>query len=112
MPVLPDIDPLRRHRDFRVLYFGQFVSLLGSMLSYVALPYALFQLTHSPKLLGLLGVIQLVPSVVGDVKIVHALYPRDSATRRISLQPAASTIGDRESTNPESLSGSHTSAHE
>ena len=67
MPVLPDIDPLRRHRDFRVLYFGQFVSLLGSMLSYVALPYALFQITHSPKLLGLLGVIQLVPSVVGGL---------------------------------------------
>jgi MFS family permease len=33
----------------------------------VALPYALFQLTHSPKLLGLLGVIQLVPSVVGGL---------------------------------------------
>ncbi len=51
-------------------------------------------------------------SVVGDVRIVHALYPRDSATRRISLQPAASMTADRESTNPESLSGSPTSAHE
>lgn len=67
MAILPDIAPLRLHRDFRVLYFGQFVSLLGSMLSYVALPFALYQLTHSPKLLGLLGVIQLVPSVVGGL---------------------------------------------
>lgn len=67
MAILPDISPLVRHRDYRVLYFGQFVSLLGSMLSYVALPYALFQKTHDPKLLGLLGVIQLVPSVIGGL---------------------------------------------
>ncbi|MFO0654186.1 MAG: MFS transporter [Polyangia bacterium] len=67
MAILPDISPLVRHRDYRVLYLGQFVSLLGSMLSYVALPYALFQKTHDPKLLGLLGVIQLVPSVVGGL---------------------------------------------
>jgi MFS family permease len=67
MPILPDIDPLRRHRDFRTLYAGQFVSLFGSMLSYVALPFALFQITHSPKLLGLLGVIQLIPSIIGGL---------------------------------------------
>lgn len=67
MPILPDIDPLRRHRDFRILYAGQFVSLFGSMLSYVALPFALFQITHSPKLLGLLGVIQLIPSIIGGL---------------------------------------------
>lgn len=67
MAILPDITPLVRYRDYRVLYFGQFVSLLGSMLSYVALPYALFQKTHDPKLLGLLGVIQLVPSIVGGL---------------------------------------------
>lgn len=67
MSLLPDIDPLRRHRDFRLLYVGQFVSLLGSMLSYVALPFALYQATRSPKLLGLLGVIQLVPSIIGGL---------------------------------------------
>jgi MFS family permease len=67
VPLLPDIGPLRRHRDFRLLYIGQFVSLFGSMLSYVALPFALYQATRSPKLLGLLGVIQLVPSVIGGL---------------------------------------------
>lgn len=67
MPLLPDIEPLRRHRDFRLLYTGQFVSQLGSMLSHVALPFALYQLTRSPRLLGLLGVIQLVPSVIGGL---------------------------------------------
>lgn len=67
MSLLPDIDPLRRHRDFRLLYMGQFVSQFGSMLSYVALPYALYQTTRSPRLLGLLGIIQLVPSIIGGL---------------------------------------------
>jgi len=53
-----------------------------------------------------------VPSVVGDVRIVHALYPRDSATRRISLQPAASMTADLANLNPERLSESPPSPHE
>jgi MFS family permease len=61
-----DLAPLRR-RDFRLLYIGQTVSLLGSMMSYVALPYVLYQATKSTVLTGLLGVIQLAPSVVGGL---------------------------------------------
>ena len=38
-----DLSPLRR-RDFRLLYLGQFVSFFGSMMSYVALPFALYAL--------------------------------------------------------------------
>jgi MFS family permease len=61
-----DLSPLRR-RDFRLLYFGQLLSFFGSMMSYVALPYALYQATHSTVLTGILGAIQLVPSVVGGL---------------------------------------------
>lgn len=61
-----DLSPLRR-RDFRLLYLGQFVSFFGSMMSYVALPFALYQATHSTIWTGVLGVIQLVPSVVGGL---------------------------------------------
>jgi MFS family permease len=61
-----DLSPLKRH-DFRLLYIGQFVSFFGSMMSYVALPYALYQATKSTILTGLLGVIQLAPSVVGGL---------------------------------------------
>jgi len=61
-----DLAPLRR-RDFRLLYLGQFVSLLGSMMSYVALPFVLYQATKSTILTGILGVIQLVPSIVGGL---------------------------------------------
>ncbi|MET0339626.1 MAG: MFS transporter [Polyangiales bacterium] len=61
-----DLSPLRR-RDYRLLYLGQFVSSFGSMMSHVALPYVLYQATKSTILTGVLGVIQLVPSVVGGL---------------------------------------------
>ncbi len=56
-----DLRPLRRHRDFRWLYAAQFVSFLGSMVTYVALPYQMFQLTHSSLKVGLLGFAELIP---------------------------------------------------
>jgi MFS family permease len=56
-----DLTPLRRHRDFRLLFLGQLVSFFGSMLTYVAVPYQVFQLTHSSLTVGLLGTVQLVP---------------------------------------------------
>jgi MFS family permease len=61
-----DLSPLRR-REFRLLYLGQFVSFFGSMMSYVALPFALYQATRSTALTGVLGAIQLLPSVVGGL---------------------------------------------
>ena len=41
-----DLTPLRRHRDYRLLYIAQGVSFLGTMMTYVALPYQMYQLTH------------------------------------------------------------------
>jgi len=59
--MLLDLTPLRRHRDFRLLFFGQFVSFFGSMLTYVAVPYQVYRLTGSSLMVGLLGTVQLVP---------------------------------------------------
>ncbi|MEO8360277.1 MAG: MFS transporter [Vicinamibacteria bacterium] len=56
-----DFSPLRRHRDYRLLYISQSVSFLGTMMTYVALPYQMFQLTHSSFKVGLLGVAELIP---------------------------------------------------
>jgi len=56
-----DLRPLRRHRDFRALFAAQFVSFLGSMVTYVALPYQMFTLTHSSLKVGLLGLAELLP---------------------------------------------------
>lgn len=62
--MLIDITPLRKYRDFRWLYYGQFISLIGSMISYVAVPYQVYQLTKNNAIVGALGVVQLVPMVL------------------------------------------------
>ncbi|HXI27381.1 MAG TPA: MFS transporter [Vicinamibacterales bacterium] len=55
-----DLTPLR-HRDFRLLFIAQFVSILGTMITYVALPYQMYRMTGSSLSVGLLGVAELVP---------------------------------------------------
>jgi len=55
-----DFRPLR-HRDFRLLYAAQAISFLGSMVTYVALPWQMYALTHSSLTVGILGVVELVP---------------------------------------------------
>ncbi|HWO13550.1 MAG TPA: MFS transporter [Polyangiaceae bacterium] len=64
---LLDLSPLRRHRDYRLLYLGQTLSFVGSMLSYVALPYQVFELTQSSLWVGMLGSVQLVPLLVAGL---------------------------------------------
>src|SRR5690242_17469780 len=59
-----DLGPLRRHRDFRLLWAGQGVSFLGSMVTYVAIPYQAYALTHSSLVVGLLGLAELAPLLV------------------------------------------------
>ena len=59
-----DVGPLRRHRDFRLLFVGQALSFLGSMVTFVAVPYQTYQLTRSSFMVGLLSVAQLVPLLV------------------------------------------------
>jgi len=58
------LSPLRKHRDYRLLYTGQLVSMFGSMITYVAVPYQVFELTHSSFTVGMLGAAQLVPLLV------------------------------------------------
>jgi MFS family permease len=67
MGLLVDVTPLRRSREFRVLFGGQLVSFLGSQLTVVAVPYQVFRLTHSSFAVGLVSLAQLVPLVVGSL---------------------------------------------
>src|SRR5207253_9689376 len=55
------VAPLRNHRDYRLLYTGQLISAFGSMITYVAVPYQVFEITHSSLMVGMLGAAQLVP---------------------------------------------------
>lgn len=56
-----DLKPLKRNRDFRFAYFGQFISFFGTMMSWVALPYQIYHLTNSTLAVGLLGIVELIP---------------------------------------------------
>jgi MFS family permease len=56
-----DATPLRTSRDFRLLFLAGTVFYLGGMVSYVALPYQLYQLTGSNFAVGALGIVELVP---------------------------------------------------
>lgn len=62
--MLIDIGPLRHNVAFRRLFASQFISGLGTMVSYVTVPWQLYELTRSNAQVGLLGVVQLVPVVI------------------------------------------------
>ncbi|HEV8134586.1 MAG TPA: MFS transporter [Pyrinomonadaceae bacterium] len=55
-----DLTPLRDSREFRLLYLGQSVTFLGSMMTFVALPWQVFQLTKSSFAVGMLGVVEFI----------------------------------------------------
>jgi MFS family permease len=56
-----DTTPLRTSRDFRLLFAAGTVFYLGGMVSYVAVPYQLYQLTHSNLAVGAMGAVELAP---------------------------------------------------
>jgi predicted MFS family arabinose efflux permease len=63
--VLIDLAPLRRSRDLRLLVIGELVSVFGTQLTTVAVPYQVYQLTHSSLDVGLVSLAQLFPLIGG-----------------------------------------------
>ncbi|MEA2622059.1 MAG: hypothetical protein QOH61_969, partial [Chloroflexota bacterium] len=53
-----------RHRNFRLFWFGQFVSLAGTWMQTVAQGWLLLQLTNDPVALGALAATQFMPVLV------------------------------------------------
>lgn len=53
-----------KHRNYRLFYFGQLVSLSGTWMQSLAQAWLLYRLTHSGFLLGLAGALTLLPSLV------------------------------------------------
>jgi MFS family permease len=62
-----DLTPLRRSRDLRRLISGELVSVLGTQLTTVAVPYQVYQLTHSSLDVGLVSMTQLAPLIAGSL---------------------------------------------
>lgn len=61
MSHLLDLSLIKRNREFRLLYLGQFISFIGTMITSVALPYQIYHLTQSTMIVGLLSLVQLIP---------------------------------------------------
>ncbi|HJQ26490.1 MAG TPA: MFS transporter [Blastocatellia bacterium] len=63
--------PALRHRDFRLLWLAQLVSITGSQMQVVAINWHVYLLTKSPLALGLVGLVRVVPiilcSLIGGV---------------------------------------------
>ncbi len=65
--LLVDVGPLRRSPQFRLLYAGQVVSSIGSQVTVVAAPYQVYLLTRSSLMVGLLGLVAVVPLIAGSL---------------------------------------------
>ncbi|HVA53141.1 MAG TPA: MFS transporter [Acidimicrobiales bacterium] len=85
-----DVTPLRTSRNFRLLYLGQFASILGSNLTVVAVAYQVYQRTNSSLWVGVVSFIQL-PFLIGGSLWGGALG--DRFDRRTLLAGASLILG-------------------
>jgi MFS family permease len=86
------VSPLREAREYRLLYTGQFVSFFGSMMTFVALPWQMYQLTRSSFAVGLLGVVEFVPILLAGF-VGGALADYIDRRRMVRLTEAAMACG-------------------
>ena len=59
-----DLTPLRQSRDYRLLFFSGVITYLGSMITYVALPFQVATLTDSYLAVGLIGLVEIAPLII------------------------------------------------
>ena len=62
--ILVDPAPLRLDRDYRLLWIGQAISLIGRMITVVVLPYQVYVLTGDILAVGALSLVELVPILI------------------------------------------------
>src|SRR5947208_12605785 len=61
--MLLDLSPLKTSRDYRLLFSGQLVSFLGSMMTFIVVPWQMYQLTQSSAMVGYIYLAEFVPMV-------------------------------------------------
>ena len=59
-----DLTPLRKYRDFRFIFTAGLFSYFGSMITFVALPFQIKELTGSYWMVGLIGVVEIIPLII------------------------------------------------
>ena len=59
-----DLTPIKKYRDFKLLFTAGLFSYFGSMITFVALPFQVKELTGSFWAVGLIGVVEIIPLIV------------------------------------------------
>jgi len=86
-----------RHRNFRLFYIGQMISLTGSWMQSVAFGWLVLELTNSSFYLGLVGALQTLPvllfSFLGGVVADHTSKLRLLFITQAALMVLAVVLG-------------------
>jgi MFS family permease len=91
-----------QHRDFRIYWFGQFISTCGSTMQIAGVGWQVYLLSHSAIALGALGLVRVLPLLVfslgGGVfadtfSRRHLMLVTQSALLLTSLGLALTTLG-------------------
>lgn len=89
-PTRIESPPLRKnpfvalqHRDFRLLWIGQSISVTGSQMQTIAINWHIWQLTQSPLALGLIGLARILPIVI--FSLVGGILADKRDRRRVLL---------------------------
>ena len=59
-----DLTPLKKYPDFRNLWASGLITYLGSMITYVAVPFQIKEMTNSYIAVGISGVVEIVPLIL------------------------------------------------
>jgi MFS family permease len=78
-----DAGPLRRSRQFRLLFISQGVTIVGTMITAVAIPFQAYAISHSSLVVGLLSAAEVAPYLV--VSFVGGRLADTHDRRRIVL---------------------------
>jgi MFS family permease len=81
---------LRRHRNYRIFFTGQLVSLAGSWMQNVALAWLVIELSGSPLAIGALAFWRFVPFTV--LSLVAGVLVDRMDTRRLVMGTQASAM--------------------
>jgi len=83
--------PLRRNRNFNLLWGGSVAAMLGLSTADIAYPLVILAMTGSPLAAGLFATVQLIASVVATLPVGH-LMDRYDRRRMLLLSESVRTV--------------------
>src|SRR4029077_17414445 len=96
-PVVATHDPYEvlRNRDLLLYLIGRFVASLGQQMLTVAVGWELYERTHSPLMLGFVGLTQMVPMLLFTLPAGHTAdnYDRKSIIVAMTFVLACASLG-------------------